>query len=133
MRGHLKETVPTPHPSKKILGLVNFDQEIAASSGNVAMQMMKVMCEPMCHFCEMADNVETKWFALTNNYHAVKANVSVLMEDDDVPVLPFVLTKAKCYAECCTRPKMRLHSARPGIRRRRARLSQLHSLFRSHW
>ncbi|CAE7351799.1 unnamed protein product, partial [Symbiodinium pilosum] len=104
MRGHLKETVPTTHPFKKILGLAYFDQatmteEIVAPGGNVTMKMMKAMYEPMYHLCETAKNVETKWFALTDNYHIVKAPVSVLMEDDDVPVLPYVLKNSKYCAE----------------------------------
>ena len=89
-RGHLKETVPTTHPFKKILDLAYFDQatmteEIAAPSCNVTMNTMKALYEPMYHLYEKARKVETKWFALTYTYQIVKLSVSVVMEDDVGP------------------------------------------------
>ena len=165
MHGHQKETVPTTHSFKKILDLACFDQatmteEIVDPGCNVTMRTKKALHEPVYHLCETAKNVDIKWFALTETYHIVKASVSVLMEDDDLPVLPCVIRNSKYCAErpncmasmeqtemlsaltsiitlpgmrCCTRPKMQLHSAWPGIQRRRAWATELHSRFRSNW
>ena len=65
------------------------------------MKTMKALYEPIYIYmlCETAKSVEIKWFALTDNYHIVKASVSVLMEDDDLPVLPCMLRNSKCCAE----------------------------------
>ena len=104
-RGHQKETVPTTQLFKKILDLAYFDQaamteEIVAPGCNVTMKTMKALYEPIYIYmpCETAKSVMIKWFALTDNYHIVKASVSVLMEDDDLPVLPCMLRNSKCYA-----------------------------------
>ena len=91
MRGHLKEAVPTTHPFNKIWDLAYFDQatmteEIVAPDGHVTLKTMKAMRGPTYHLCETAKSVETKRFALTGDYHIVKAPESVLMVDDDVPV-----------------------------------------------
>ena len=61
--------------------------------------MQKATYEPMYHLCEVAKLVDTKWFALTDNYHIVKAPVSVLMETMDKPVLPYVLKGSKYCGE----------------------------------
>ncbi|OLP84323.1 hypothetical protein AK812_SmicGene34812 [Symbiodinium microadriaticum] len=72
-QGHFMETagaqVPTHHPFKKILGITYFDQPnstmtISAPGGDVTMMMQPAM------------------YALTDNYHIVKAPVSVLMDDE---------------------------------------------------
>ncbi|CAE7351814.1 unnamed protein product, partial [Symbiodinium pilosum] len=104
MQGHMKETIPTNHPFKKILGLAYFDtpmteEMIPAPMGNVTLKMQKAMYEPMYHLCEVAKTVDTMWFALSDNYHIVKAPVSVLMETMDKPVLPYVLKGSKYCGE----------------------------------
>ncbi|CAE7233949.1 ppsA, partial [Symbiodinium pilosum] len=104
MHGHQKETVPTTHSFKKILDLACFDQatmteEIVDPGCNVTMRTKKALHEPVYHLCETAKNVDIKWFALTETYHIVKASVSVLMEDDDLPVLPCVIRNSKYCAE----------------------------------
>ena len=103
-QGHLQETIPTNHPFKKILGIAYFDQatmteEIVAPGGNVTLTMQQAMYEPYYHLCEIASLVDTTWFALTDNYHIVKAPVSVLMETMDKPVLPYVLKGSKYCGE----------------------------------
>ncbi|CAE7378917.1 unnamed protein product, partial [Symbiodinium necroappetens] len=103
-QGHFMETVPTHHPFKKILGITYFDQPnstmtISAPGGDVTMMMQPAMYEPYYHLCEIAKLVDTEWFALTDNYHIVKAPVSVLMDDDDKPVLPYVLKDSKYCGE----------------------------------
>eukprot|EP00439_Symbiodinium_sp_Y106_P001738 s7500_g1.t1 len=103
-QGHFMETVPTHHPFKKILGVTYFDepnstQTISAPGGDVTMKMQPAMYEPYFHLCEIAELVDTTWFALTDNYHIVKAPVSVLMDDDDKPVLPYVLKDSKYCGE----------------------------------
>ncbi|CAE7254144.1 unnamed protein product [Symbiodinium pilosum] len=102
-RGHLKETVPTHHPFKKILGLAYYDEmdsleTIMGPNGNISMNMTKAQEAPYYHLCEVAKMVDTTWFALTDNYHIVKAPVSVLMEGDK-PVLPYVLKDSKYCGE----------------------------------
>ena len=92
MRGHQKETVLMTHSFKKILDLAYFDQatmteEIVAPGCNATMKTMKALYEPIYHLCETAQNLEIKWFALTDKYHIVKAPVSFLMEYDDLPLL----------------------------------------------
>ncbi|CAE7037279.1 unnamed protein product [Symbiodinium natans] len=103
-QGHFRETIPTHHPFKKILGLAYFDQmdtteEIPAPGGNVTLTLKKATYEPYYHLCEAAKSVDTKWFALTDNYHIVKAPVSVLMETMDKPVLPYVLKDSRYCGE----------------------------------
>ncbi|CAE7037267.1 unnamed protein product [Symbiodinium natans] len=103
-QGHFMETVPTHHPFKKILGIAYFDQEmtmeeIVAPGGNVTLKKQKATMQPYMHLCEIAGLVDTDWFALTDNYHIVKAPVSVLMDDDDKPVLPYVLKDSKYCGE----------------------------------
>ena len=109
MREHQKETLPMTHSFRKILDLAYFDQatmteEIAAPGCNVTMKTMKALYELIYHLCETAKNVEIKWFALTDNYHIVKPSVSVLMEDDDLPVLPCVLRNSKYYSTARSAP-----------------------------
>ncbi|CAE7212679.1 unnamed protein product [Symbiodinium natans] len=103
-QGHFMETVPTHHPFKKILGIAYFDQmtteeTIVAPGGNVTLKKQKATQQPYMHLCEIAGLVDTDWFALTDNYHIVKAPVSVLMDDDDKPVLPYVLKDSKYCGE----------------------------------
>ena len=109
MRGHQKETLPMTHSFRKILDLAYFDQatiteEIAAPGCNVTMKTMKAFCKPIYQLCETAKNVQIKWFALTDNYHIVKPSVSVLMEDDHLPVLPCVLRNSKYYSAARSAP-----------------------------
>ncbi|CAE7717815.1 unnamed protein product, partial [Symbiodinium pilosum] len=104
MQGHLRETIPTNHPFKKIVGLTYFSQtstteEIPAPGGNVTLKMEQATKEPYYHLCEAASKVDTKWFALTDNYHIVKAPVSILMETMDKPVLPYVLKGSRYCGE----------------------------------
>jgi len=103
-QGHFLETVPTHHPFKKILGLAYYEQamnsmEIPGPSGNVTLTMKPATSQPFYHLCEAAKSVDTKWFALTDNYHIVKAPVSVLMETMDKPVLPYVLKDSRYCGE----------------------------------
>ena len=53
----------------------------------------------MYHLCETARLVVTKWFALTDNYHIIKAPVSVLMDIGDKPLLPYILRNSKHCGE----------------------------------
>ncbi|CAE7511393.1 unnamed protein product [Symbiodinium sp. KB8] len=103
-QGHFLETVPTHHPFKKIIGLAYYEQsmnsrEIPAPDGNVTLTMKPATSQPFYHLCEAAKSVDTKWFALTDNYHIVKAPVSVLMETMDKPVLPYVLKDSRYCGE----------------------------------
>ncbi|OLQ02897.1 hypothetical protein AK812_SmicGene14200 [Symbiodinium microadriaticum] len=106
-QGHFMETVPTHHPFKKILGITYFNQPnstqtIVAPDGNVTMMMQTAMYGPYYHLCEIAKLVDTEWFALTDNYHIVKAPVSVLMDESGEmkkPVLPYVLKDSKYCGE----------------------------------
>ncbi|CAE7768454.1 unnamed protein product [Symbiodinium sp. CCMP2456] len=103
-QGHFLETVPTHHPFKKIMGLAYYEQsmnsrEIPAPDGNVTLTMKPAKSQPYYHLCEAAKSVDTKWFALTDNYHIVKAPVSVLMETMDKPVLPYVLKDSRYCGE----------------------------------
>ena len=103
-QGHFKDTVPTHHPFKKILTLTYFPQPnmtetVQTPVGNVTMTTQAATAEPFYHLCETAKLVDTKWFALTDNYHIIKAPVSVLMDADDKPVLPYVLRNSKYCGE----------------------------------
>ena len=103
-QGHLKETVPTHHPFKKILALTYYPQPdmtetIEGPNGNVTMTTATATRDAYFHLCETASLVNTKWFALTDNYHIIKAPVSVLMETSDKPVLPYVLRNSKYCGE----------------------------------
>ncbi|CAE7245212.1 unnamed protein product [Symbiodinium natans] len=103
-QGILKATVPTHHPFKKILALTYYPQPdmtetIEGSNGNVTMETATATRNAYYHLCETASLVKTKWFALTDNYHIIKAPVSVLMETEDKPVLPYVLRNSKYCGE----------------------------------
>ena len=102
-RGHLKETVPTHHPFKKILALAYYmatemTETIMGPDGNITMDTKLAADPAYYHLCEVAKQVTTTWFALTDNYHIVKAPVSVLM-DGMKPVLPYVLKDSKYCGE----------------------------------
>ena len=103
-QGHLKDTIPTHHPFKKILALTYYPHPqmvdmYEAPAGNVTMTTQAATGDPFYHLCETARLVDTKWFALTDNYHIIKAPVSVLMDMGDKPVLPYVLRNSKYCGE----------------------------------
>ena len=50
-----------------------------APGGNVTVTTKQAAYPPYLHLCEVAENVTTPWFALTDNYHIINAPVSVLL------------------------------------------------------
>ncbi|CAE7243108.1 unnamed protein product [Symbiodinium sp. CCMP2592] len=105
-QGHLKDTIPTHHPFKKILALTYYphQQQINIEMydgpvGNVTITTQAATGHPLYHLCETARLVDTKWFALTDNYHIIKAPVSVLMDTGDKPLLPYIPRNSKHYGE----------------------------------
>jgi len=103
---HLMSTIPTTHPFKKITFFAFYDVEetvenISAPGGDVMVETKMADDEPYKHLCVVARNVDTKWFALTDNFHIVNAPVSVLMsrDDPDTPVLPYVRAESRYCGE----------------------------------